>query len=432
MSRENAIEKIKEFERFGSRLGLERMSVLMERLGNPQKDLKYIHVAGTNGKGSVCRYLYEGLQGNGYKVGLFTSPFLQVFNERIEFDHQLISDEDLERCTGLVLEQVEEMMAKGLDSPTEFEVITAVAFVYFHLKKADFVILEVGLGGRGDSTNVIEKPLASVITSISYDHMDRLGNTLAEIASEKAGIIKEGVPVIMNVDRREAAKVLAKEAYEKNCVLHDVSKIKYAITEKSIEGYSLDTNIYGTDYAEVQISMAGKHQMQNVLTALVTLELLRKDSIIKVERSRLYAGLKKARQMGRFEVMKENPYVIIDGAHNEDGAAALKKTAEELLPDQKILFVTGMLGDKDTEKILDHFCQIADDFVVTEPDNSRKYPAVQLAEDLEKRGKHCVVLADSAEACRYALAHRENYGAVIFAGSLYLIGEIRGLLKDKL
>lgn len=425
----NTLNKFKEFERFGSRLGLERMETLMGLLGNPERELKCIHVAGTNGKGSVCKYIYEALQENGYKAGLFISPFLEIFNERIEFDHQLISDEDLEKCTNLVLEKVDIMIAQGFDSPTEFEVITAVAFVYFHIKQADFVVLEVGLGGRGDSTNIIEKPLACIITSISFDHMDRLGNTIEEIASEKAGIIKEGVPVIMNVQAPEASKVIAREAYQKNCVLHDVNKLRYAVTDKSLNGYKVNTNIYGTDYSEVEISMAGKHQVQNVLTALTALELLRKAEIIKIERSRLYTGLKQAKQIGRFEIMDTEPYVIIDGAHNEDGAAALAGTTAELLSGKRILLITGMLGDKDTEKILNSFGEIADDFIATEPDNPRKWPAAELAKELKRRGKNCITVEDPIKACKYALEHKNEFDVILFAGSLYLIGQIRGILK---
>lgn len=436
MEKDNTIDKFKEFERFGSKLGLERMTKLMELLGDPQEGLKCIHVAGTNGKGSVCKYLYEALQENGYKTGLFTSPFLEVFNERIEFDRQFISDEDLKKCTDLVLEKIDIMIREGFDSPTEFEVITAVAFVYFKMKHADFVVLEVGLGGRGDSTNIINKPVACVITSISFDHMDRLGNTIEEIAAEKAGIIKEGVPLIVNVDRREAAKVIAKKAYEKNSVLHDVGKIKYAVTEQAIDGYKINSNIYGTDYSEVEIGMVGNHQARNLMTALVTLELLRKAEIIKVERSRLYQGLKKAKQIGRFELMNPKdseesgaPYIIIDGAHNEEGARALAETAKELLAGKKILMVTGMLRDKDTEKILDSFTEIAQDFVATEPDNPRKWAARELEEELKRRNKNCTAFESPEEACRFALQEKDKYEAVIFAGSLYLIGTIRGILK---
>src|SRR5665648_258331 len=178
----NAIEKIEKFEKFGSVLGLERIQKLMELLGNPEKKLKMIHIAGTNGKGSVSRYVYEGLRSNGYKMGLFTSPFLQIFNERIEFDGEYIKDNELEKLTDTVLEKCSVMVELGLDSPTEFEVVTAIAFLYFEQKQADFVVLEVGLGGRGDSTNVIESPLISIITSISHDHMDRLGSSLEAVS----------------------------------------------------------------------------------------------------------------------------------------------------------------------------------------------------------------------------------------------------------
>ncbi len=429
MDKENIVNKFRDFEKFGSKLGLERMNILMNLLGNPEKSLKYIHVAGTNGKGSVCKYIYEALQENGYKVGLFTSPFLEVFNERIEFNRQLISDEELKKCTELVLEKVDIMLSQGFESPTEFELITAVAFVYFNLKKADFVILEVGLGGRGDSTNIIEKPIACVISSISLDHTERLGNTLEEIASEKAGIIKEGVPVIINVEQHEAARVIAKKAYEKNSILHDVTKINYAITNKSIDGYKIDTRIYGTDYSEVEIGMVGKHQVQNLLTALVTLELLRKAEVIKVERTRLYAGLKKAKQIGRFEIMGAEPYIIIDGAHNEAGAEALTKTIEDLLPEKKVLLVAGMLGDKDIAKILDSFVKIAEDIIATEPNNPRKFSSLELAQELKERGKRCVNFENPIDACNYAIENKEKYDAVVFAGSLYLIGQIRGILR---
>ncbi|MBN7771912.1 bifunctional folylpolyglutamate synthase/dihydrofolate synthase [Clostridium aminobutyricum] len=430
MNHETAINKIKTFERFGSRLGLERMRILMELLGNPQKDLNVIHVAGTNGKGSVCRYLYEALSANDYKVGLYTSPFLEVFNERIEYNGALISDEELEQCTDHVLQKVQLMLEQGMDSPTEFEIVTAVAFVYFKKLQADYVVLEVGLGGIGDSTNIVENPLACVITSISYDHMDRLGDTIEKIAAEKAGIIKQGVPVIMNVTRREAAKVIARKAYETNAVLVDATKIKYKVFEQSMEGYTLDTRIFGTEYTDVQIRMIGEHQLSNVMTALITLELLRKQQKIKVERSRLYAGLKRAIQIGRFEVMEKNPYIILDGAHNEDGAKALAETVKSFLSDKKILMVIGMLEDKDYNKILDQFTQVTDCFVVTEPNNPRKLKTEILYKLLTERGQNCTVIEDPAEAYQYAESIKEQYEVVLYAGSLYLVGQIRRILRD--
>lgn len=424
----DAIEKIHGFDRFGSVLGLERMNLLLEKLGHPEQGLKVIHVAGTNGKGSVCRYLYEALQENGYQAGMYISPFIQDFHERIQFDGGFITDQELERHTDQVVEKAEEMVKEGFDSPTEFEVVTAIAFLYFAAKKADFVILEVGLGGTGDSTNVVEKPLISVITSISYDHMGQLGNTLAKIAGEKAGIIKEDVPVVSNVEQREAAAVIARKAYEKGCVLYDATKVKYGIQEESAAGALFDMEIYGTDYSEVRISMAGRHQIENAKTALIALEILRKRGIIKVTRSKLYQGMEKARQPGRFEIFGEKPVVILDGAHNEAGAKALRQAMESYYGGQEILVVAGMLADKETEKIAKHFQAISNRFIATQPDNPRKLPAAELANLLKENGASCEIAENAEAALTMARSQKPCPDVVLFAGSLYLIGEIRGKL----
>lgn len=424
----DAIERIHEFDRFGMRLGLERMDMLLDKLGHPEKDLKVIHVAGTNGKGSVCRYMYEALRENGYKVGLYTSPFIQCFNERIQFDGDMISDEELAVYTKLAVEKTEEMVNEGCDSPTEFEVVTAVAFLYYAAKGTDFVILEVGLGGTGDSTNVIEKPLISIITSISYDHMDRLGNTLAEIAGEKAGIIKQGVPVVSNVTQPEAAKVIARKAYEKDARFYDAAKLKYGIKKESAFGYEFDTEIYGTDYSGVEISMPGRHQVENAKTALTALEILRKQSIIKVSRDKVYKGFAQAVQPGRFEILEGEPCVVLDGAHNEAGAEALKKAVKDCFPGANIVMVTGMLADKDTETIVSHFCDITDKFIAAEPDNPRKLTAEKLAEMLHNKGASCKVAKDAETALKLAVEHESGPDVVLCAGSLYLISAIRGEL----
>lgn len=424
----DAIKRIHEFDRFGSILGLERMKLLLKKLNHPEKELRVIHVAGTNGKGSVCQYLYRALLENGYQTGLFISPFIEKFHERIQFAGSYITDEELQSYTEQVVAKTEEMVAEGFDSPTEFEVVTAIALLYFAKKKADPVILEVGLGGRGDSTNIVEKPLVSIITSISYDHMQQLGNTLAEIAGEKAGIIKPGVPVVSNVAEREAAAVIARKAYEKGCVLYDAAKLKYNLRQMSAAGAALDLHIYGTDYADVRISMAGKHQAENAKTALTALEILRKQGIIKVSRDRLYKGIALAKQPGRFETVQENPRIILDGAHNEAGAGALREAAASCFPGQKILLVTGILADKDIEAVTDELRQITKDFIVTEPDNPRKLPADELAQILSRKGARCRIAANAEEAFRIAV-NTENMDVIIFAGSLYLIGKIRELCK---
>lgn len=423
----DAISKIHEFEKFGSILGLERMTSLMKELGDPQDGLKYIHVAGTNGKGSVCKYIYEVLEAQGYRVGLYTSPYLQVFNERIEFDHEYISDEDLSKFTDMVLEKVKVLTDRGEDSPTEFEVITAVAFLYFKEKKADFVVLEVGLGGIGDSTNIIKDPLCSVITSISFDHMDRLGNTLAEIAANKAGIIKDGCPAVTSSKKEEALSVFRKKAEETGSDLFETKDYDVHIVEETLEGTKFDA-VTGNTYYGLEITMKGEHQVENAVCALKAIEVLQDYHDIDISPDAIYEGLKQAIQIGRFETVKTDPLVIIDGAHNPDGARTLKETCLKLLPDKRILMLTGMLADKDTEGILGEFLQITNDFVVTEPLNPRKMTAEDLKAEIEALGGHAKAFPEPDKALEVALEAAKDYDCLVCAGSLYLIGHLRSNL----
>ena len=426
----DAITKIHEFEKFGSILGLERMTSLMHELGDPQDELKCIHVAGTNGKGSVCKYIYEILEAQGYRTGLYTSPYLEVFNERIELDHSFISDEDLQIYTDRVLEKVNVLTSRGEDSPTEFEVITAVAFLYFKEKNADFVVLEVGLGGIGDSTNIIKDPLVSVITSISFDHTDRLGNTLSEIAGNKAGIIKKGCPVVTSTKAEEALEVIRERAVECGSELYETRDIKAEIVNESLSGTSFDVTL-GAKYFGLEISMPGEHQIENAVCALKTTEVLRDDREIEISIDAVYAGLKKAIQIGRFEIMSHDPLVIIDGAHNPDGARTLRESCEKLLGGRKLLMLTGMLRDKDTGKIISEFRKISDDFIATEPDNPRKLSADELKELIEKQGGRAESFAYRNDALERAFELRDEYDGIICGGSLYLIGKLRTLIREK-
>jgi len=427
-----AISKIAKFEKFGSKLGLARMTALLSRLGNPEKELRVIHVAGTNGKGSVCRYIYETLLANGYNAGLYISPYIEVFNERMECGGALISDEDLETYTEIVTSAADAMIAEGFESPTEFEIVTAIAFCYFKEKACDFVVLEVGLGGSGDSTNVIEKPLVSIITSISYDHMDKLGNTLGEIAAEKAGIIKPGVPVVVNVENPDAAKVIARKAYEVKAPLYDASKIKHRNLYKDRWGQIFDVKIYGTDYSNLAISMLGAHQIRNAVTAVTALEILRKAGLIKVSKEKFYEGMKKAKQPARFEILKEDPYWILDGAHNKAGAEALAETMDEMFPDSRTLMIVGILADKEVDAMLDAFSDIADDFIATQPASPRALRSDELSTRLNNRGKRVYEVPDLNKACDLATEKSkiDHYDVVLFGGSLYLVGKIREILRN--
>lgn len=426
----DAISKIHEFEKFGSILGLERMTSLMHELGDPQDELKCIHVAGTNGKGSVCKYIYEILESHGYRTGLYTSPFLEVFNERIELDHEFISDEDLQIYTDRVLEKVKVITDRGEESPTEFEVITAVAFLYFKEKKADFVVLEVGLGGTGDSTNIIKESLVSVITSISFDHTDRLGNTLGEIAGNKAGIIKPGCPCVTSARSDEALKVIREKAGECSSELYETKDIVPEIVNESLSGTSFDVTL-GAQYYGLEVSMNGEHQIENAVCALKAVEVLQDECEIEISIDSIYAGLKKAKQIGRFEIMNREPLIIIDGAHNPDGARTLREGANKLLPGRNLLMLTGMLRDKDTQHIISEFRGIADDFIVTEPDNPRKLSAPELKKLIEEQGGKAEYAAEPEAALDIALEKAAGYDGLICAGSLYLIGKLRTLLRQK-
>ncbi len=417
----DAVEKIGRFKRFGSKLGLERMNVLLEKLGHPERALKCIHIAGTNGKGSVSRYLYSSLSACGYRCGLFTSPFLERFNERIEAEGRFISDEELDRIAGRVTAQALSMD----DPPTEFEVVTCFAFIYLASLDLDFFIMETGLGGRGDSTNVIEKPLLTVITSISYDHTDRLGDTIEQIAAEKAGIIKPGVPLVANTGNEVALRVIARTCYGRGSRLIDASKYKVRVRESGLEGSRISVTIEGIRYDDVTTCMAGDFQIENLTTALAAVEELRRRGLVSLDREKFRRGIAAARQPGRFEIMAKSPYIILDGAHNPGGAEALADTVSGYFDRDRVLLVCGMLADKDIEGIVSQFVRMAGRFIVTEPLGDRRAPCEEVAEMFRKKGREAEGVKNTGEAYERAMARKHDYDCVLFAGSLYLIGDIR-------
>ena len=417
-------KRIEEFQKFGSKLGLERMESLCNSLGHPEDKIRVIHVAGTNGKGSVCRYIYECLRAHGYKVGIFTSPYIGDFRERIEANGEIISVGDLDRLTGKVMAAASELTNETGDSPTEFEMVTTIGLAWFAEQDLDFVVLEVGLGGRGDSTNIVKTPLVCVITQIALDHTDRLGDTVEEIAAEKAGIIKPGCPIVSGAEG-SAARVIAKRAYELGAPLIDSSKIKYNITERSITGYRFNAVICGRRYDNIELSMLGAHQVQNAITALCALERLREDKHIVMDGEAMHAGMKAACLNARFQVKSTDPLVIFDGAHNPNGARALATALTELLPGKKILFVPAILRDKAADEMLGIFVEVAEDFIATRSVNERSLSSDELAEMIRKAGGRVIAEEKTAlDAYNTALKHASEYDAIVFAGSLYMIGEI--------
>ena len=427
-----AIEYIHSLEKFGINPGLERINALCSALGNPQRELKVIHVAGTNGKGSTSTMISNILQKSGYKTGLFISPYVSDFRERIQLNGNMIAENELAYCVERVKTAIEKLASENIQ-PTEFEAITAAAFLYFKEKGCDYAVMEVGLGGRGDSTNVCKSPLVSVIASISYDHTDRLGKTLSEIAFEKAGIIKEGCPVVTSAEAPEALKVIESRAAECKSLYFETCNIPYTVKRQDLDGITFDTVIQGILYENLQITMLGEHQIKNAICALAALDILEEEGEVTLCREDIYRGFASAKQIGRFEVMsqaEERPVVVIDGAHNPDGAKALRKAAETYLSGKKILMVTGILADKDTKGILSEFVKVSGNFIATEPDNPRKLGAEALKKQLEEMGASCQSIPDMESAALAARKIGKNYDAVIYAGSLYMIGKVRGLLTE--
>lgn len=394
--------------KFGVKPGLQRIFALCKALGNPQEEMKFIHVAGTNGKGSVCNMLSNIYISAGYRVGLFTSPYILDFRERIQVDGEMIPVDDLERITEIVKNASESFE----DKPTEFEFITAMAFLYFKEQNCDIVVLETGLGGRLDSTNIIKAPLCSVLTSISYDHMNILGDTLEEIAAEKCGIIKEKCPVVLYPLQEETVTKLVKiTAAEKQSTL-TIPTLPKVLCE-NIRGTDIE---YGT--LKIHIPMVGKHQIYNTVTAVKTAQLMGIDNKYIVD------GVEKTKVAARVEVLSENPLIIIDGGHNESGADALKYALESFV-DKKIIAVSAMMKDKEFNKFLERIAPLCETFIATElKDNPRCLKAQELHRDASKY-TNAVVEAEPERAAELAKHFAGKNKAIVICGSLYLASEIR-------
>lgn len=431
MNYEQALDYIHGTYKFGSKLGLENTRYLLNLLGNPHKDLKVIHVAGTNGKGSVSSYIHTVLKEEGYKVGLYISPYLEEFTERMIINGEEISRERLAEVTEIVKEKVEQMVRDGKNHPTEFEVVTSIAFCYYAQENVDFLVLEVGLGGRLDSTNVVEDPLVSIITPIGYDHMEYLGDTLEEIAYEKGGIIKENGFTLLYPQGKVVMGVLENLCKERNNKLFVIDFDELTIHHSSMEEQVFSVNVLGKSYNNVKIKLAGIHQIYNACTALGAIEVLRKYRSINIGDESVLEGLCNTKWAGRFEVMQKEPLIIIDGAHNLHGADALRKNIEILLKDYKITFVVGMLQDKDVKAVLEDLIPLANKVIATRPDNPRAMKAADLAEQLKTFGKETHFYEDIEEAIKTAIKITKQDEAIIFAGSLYMIGEVRKILKNR-
>lgn len=416
-----------EVSKYGSVLGLESMRELLHRLGDPQNELKFIHISGTNGKGSVLAYLSTILSGAGYRTGRYISPTLFSYRERIQVDGEYIEKESLACHVTAIAAAAEDMQKAGLPSPTVFEIETALAFLYFKEKRCDIVTLEVGCGGLLDATNVITTTLMEVIASISMDHTDLLGDTLAKIAAQKAGIIKPDTMVVSAQQKSEAAQVIEDTCKEQHCTLQMVDESKISNVHYGAEGQTFS---YKT-WENVAISLAGSYQIKNAALALEGVEALRKLGYALSDQQ-VREGLLHTAWRGRFTTLRRDPTVIIDGAHNPAAALELKESLERYFPGKTLYFVMGMFKDKDYAQVIDLTAPLARHIITVEtPGNPGAMPARELAEAVGKVNPS-VEWADSvAHGVEKALAMAGKEDAVIVFGSLSFLGEAADAVNEK-
>lgn len=417
MTCEEAIKYIHSINWTFTKPGLERIGELCARLGDPQKHLRFIHVAGTNGKGSFCSMLDCVLRAAGYKTGLFTSPYITEFTERIRYCGENIDGDELAAITEYVKPYADAMA----DKPTEFELITAIGLEYFRRKSCDVVVLEAGMGGRLDSTNVIDESVLSVITGISLEHTAYLGDTVEKIAAEKAGIIKRNGTVLFGGEDGAAARVIAERAAQMNAEFAVIDKSTLSITHSDLFGSTLD---YGKRKG-IAISLSGLYQPHNAANVIAAADALVKKGF-SISEDALRRGLAEARWQARFEVISRSPLIIFDGAHNPEGIKKAVESVKYYFGEQRVLVLTGVMKDKDYRYIAACLSEIAAAALTVTPDNPRALDAQEYAKVLTEAGVDAAAYASPAEAVRAgkALAAAKDIPLVCL-GSLYMYGEIK-------
>ena len=419
--------------------GLTPVKKLLARLGDPQDAVPCVHIAGTNGKGSTAAFLQEILTQAGLKAGLFTSPFLKHFSEEIRIGHTPIGDDDLAACTTRVRKAAEQLKKEEHISPTKFEIECSIAFLYFAEQNCDISVLEVGLGGRLDATNVVKKPELGIITTISLDHTEILGNTLTEIAAEKAGIIKEGMRILLYPQKDEMRSVIERICKERHAILID-AKVPGQAKAFNLDGQIFDLpDLSGTSgssdipgLSDLHISLLGSYQIKNAAVAAQAALLLRETSLSKgsaISESAIRNGLTNTVWHGRFELLKKQPYIFLDGSHNAEGAVLLAESIRRYFPKRKVYFVTGVLADKDYEQMMRLIVPLSKCFFTIAPPSPRALSAGELAACIEKLGG-CAAPYDTLEsAIHAALLMAGNDDVVVISGSLYYIGTARDIIK---
>jgi len=415
-----------EISKYGSVLGLDTIRGLLRELGNPQEDLKFIHIAGTNGKGSVLAYTSTILGEAGYRTGRYVSPTVVSYLERIQVDGRWIPEEEFAELVEMVREAIARMEARGEASPTVFEAETAIAFLYFRKKKCDLVVLETGLGGATDATNVVGNTVAAVFTSISRDHMGFLGDTLEEIAEVKVGIIKSGCHVVSVRQKPEVQNVLVQKAQREGCRIDIADPEMAEIIEESWDGQTIS---YGK-WKHLKISLAGRHQIGNAVTVLTLMESL-VDAGIPVSEEAVRSGFAKTYWPGRFTCIGRNPFFFIDGAHNEEAALRLRESLEQYFAGRRIFFIMGVFRDKEYDKIAAIMGPLAERiYTISLPDEQRTLSAEMLKEAVEPYCAHVEACGEIKKAVEAALDTAAREDVILAFGSLSYLGQVMELTKD--
>jgi dihydrofolate synthase/folylpolyglutamate synthase len=433
-----AIAWILGLKSLGMKPGLQRMQILVERLDHPERKLRFIHVAGTNGKGSTCAFLASAIQACGYDVGCFTSPYIERYTDRIQFNSTPISDQAVIEISNQLNPIVEELAHTALGSPTMFEVTTALALQYYaRYVFPDYVVWETGLGGRLDSTNIVH-PLVSIITNVGYDHMELLGDTIAQIASEKAGIIKAGVPVISAIRNQEAKEICVNVAKQKKASTYFLGEhFEFHQTSRKLNEQRFDFKGPFRNILQMSISMNGEHQLENASTALMTIEVLRQYYAFIVDDEKLSEAFQFTQWPGRLEwVMSSHP-ILLDGAHNPDGAVALANALQKDYPHEKLNMIIGMISTKNHDAYLQHILPLVDTIIITEPDFPKKCSSHQLAQ-IAQRVKdelnlnvQLIIEPDWKQALQQLQSLDQQHTLSVVTGSLYLISDVRSWLISK-
>lgn len=416
----------------GSKPGLDCIQELCKRLGNPQDRLKFIHVAGTNGKGSVCAYLASILTESRIRVGRYQSPTIRDYRERIMVGRQMIPKKDLFRLMDQVRQVCDEMVLDGMPHPTSFEAETALSFLYFVEKGCELVILETGMGGTFDATNLIQTTQVAVLTSISMDHMAFLGNTLSEIAQQKAGIIKEHCHVVTCQQPKEVMQVIEAACQEKDAVLHvaGTNDKKETYVDQKKYGIKKQSFRYGKK-VKIEIPLAGRYQIENAVTALEAVEVLRKLGY-RISGQQMIQGFRNTVWNGRFTVLSDKPYFIVDGAHNEDAAKKLADSVQFYFTNKKIIYIMGILKDKEYEKIIQVMAPFADSIItVKTPDNPRAMDAFELASVAMQYHPKVTAAGSIEEAIEMSYLLSDKDSVILAFGSLSYLGRVMDVMEKR-